>query len=102
MSSTTEARLSILFASSEVVPFAKTGGLGDVVGALPRALAQLGQQTAVIMPLYRCARLGKTAIAATEHTFEIPMGERKVSGRLCRATLPDSDVPVYLIEQPDY
>ena len=48
----------VLLAASEVVGFAKTGGLADVTGSLPRALARRGHTCAVIMPLYRCARTG--------------------------------------------
>ena len=40
-------------ATSEAVPFAKTGGLADVCGALPVELARLGHEVAVIMPAYR-------------------------------------------------
>lgn len=46
----------ILFASSEVYPFSKTGGLGDVAGALPEALAALGHQVLVVSPWYRGLR----------------------------------------------
>lgn len=45
--------MNVLFASSECAPFVKTGGLGDVVGALPRKLAQEGVNTAVILPKYK-------------------------------------------------
>ncbi len=46
----------ILFVSSEVSPFAKTGGLADVLGALPEAIAKEGHDVRVVMPLYRCIR----------------------------------------------
>ena len=48
----------VLMVSSEVVPFAKTGGLADVSGSLPRALASLGCDVRVIMPLYECVSGG--------------------------------------------
>ena len=44
--------MKVLFVSSEVAPFAKTGGLGDVVGALPKALRRRGIDARVVMPLY--------------------------------------------------
>jgi starch synthase len=49
--------MHIAFAASECVPFSKTGGLADVVGALPRALAALGHQITVYVPKYRQTKL---------------------------------------------
>ena len=49
--------MHIAFAASEGVPFSKTGGLADVVGALPRALAALGHQVSVYLPHYRQTQL---------------------------------------------
>ncbi|HEV3256269.1 MAG TPA: glycogen synthase GlgA [Gemmataceae bacterium] len=96
------AKYKLLLAASEVVGFAKTGGLADVAGSLPRALARRGHQCAIILPLYRGARTGPVHVAPTEHVFTVPIGPRTVRGRLWRSTLPDSDVPVYLVEQPEY
>ena len=48
--------LRILFLSPEVVPFAKTGGLADVAGALPGALKRLGADVRLVLPLYRMVR----------------------------------------------
>ena len=92
----------VLLAASEVVGFAKTGGLADVAGSLPRALAQRGHDCAVILPLYRAVRSARVPISPTDHALSIPIGNRSVRGRLWRATLPDSNVPVWLIEQPEY
>jgi starch synthase len=92
----------VLLAASEVVGFAKTGGLADVAGSLPRALAERGHSCAVILPLYRCARNASNRPEPTTLSFTIPMRGRPVPGRLWRATLPDSAVPVYFVEQNDY
>lgn len=95
------APLKLVFASSEAAPFAKTGGLGDVVGALPRALAERGHQCLVMLPLFRCARAAGLPLEPTEHEFTIPIGARPVPGRLCRSRLPGSAVTVLLVEQPE-
>jgi starch synthase len=99
-----------LLAASEVVGFAKTGGLADVAGALPAALARRGHDCAVILPLYRCVRTGTHPLTPTEHHLSIPIGPRRVEGRLWRSVLPGdpaanaagSPVPVYLVEQAGY
>jgi starch synthase len=93
---------NVLLAASEVLGFAKTGGLADVARALPRALSRRGHRCAIILPLYRCAKLGKVPLTPTNHTFSVRLDKRIMSGRLWRATLPDADVPVYLVEQPEY
>src|SRR5215831_7270460 len=53
--------MNVAFAASEAVPFSKTGGLADVVGALPRALAALGHQVSVYLPRYRQTKLDDPA-----------------------------------------
>ena len=51
------SKLKLLLAASEVVPFAKTGGLADVAGSLPIALEEMGVDVRVIMPKYGCVKL---------------------------------------------
>ena len=46
--------MKILFAASEAVPFAASGGLADVVGSLPKAISAKGHECAVVIPLYKC------------------------------------------------
>jgi len=48
--------LNILFISTEASPFAKSGGLGDVIGSLPRELKKLGVDARVMLPLYKRIR----------------------------------------------
>ncbi|MGR1382692.1 glycogen/starch synthase, partial [Streptococcus agalactiae] len=44
--------MKIMFVAAEGAPFAKTGGLGDVIGALPKSLSKKGHDVAVVMPYY--------------------------------------------------
>jgi len=48
--------MRIVFAASECVPYAKTGGLADILGALPAAVARLGHEVTIYLPLYRQAQ----------------------------------------------
>ena len=94
--------MNIVFATSEVAPFAKTGGLADVCGALPIELARLGHNVAVMMPAYRQVKQGGHAIEPLGVKFDIPIGTKIVRGRLLRSVLPGSDVPIFFVEQDDY
>src|SRR3954454_12352195 len=64
--------MRITFAASECVPFAKTGGLADVVGALPRSLAAMGHEVAVFLPRYRQTKLAnpKTLIRSVTVPYD--------------------------------
>jgi starch synthase len=94
--------VNILLATSEAVPFAKTGGLADVCGALPIELARLGHQAAVIMPSYRRARYCGIPIEPLGIDFIVPIGSKMVAGHLSKSYLPGGTVPVYLVEQDQY
>ena len=63
----------VLFAASEVYPFAKTGGLADVAHALPRALKNPYDVT-VVMPLYRSIDREKHNIISLGESWDISMG----------------------------
>ena len=94
--------LNILFASSEAVPFAKTGGLADVVGALPREIAKMGHHAIVFLPAYRHARHCGEPLEPTDIEVLVRVGSKNVPGRLLRSHLPDSPVTVYFVEQDTY
>jgi starch synthase len=94
--------MNVLFVASEATPFAKTGGLADVAGALPVELAGLGHDVAVIMPAYRQALAAGQPIEPTGVSLAITIGSRTVEGSLLKSYLPGSRVPVYLVQQDHY
>ena len=94
--------MNILLVTSEAVPFAKTGGLADVCGALPGELARLGHKPTLIMPAYRTTRYCGLPMEPMNVDFIVPIGSKMVSGRLLRSSLAGGTVPVYLIEQDQY
>ena len=98
--------MKILLASSEVVPFAKTGGLADVAGALPRELEKLGHEVVVFMPAYQVAKKSNQEsneeIVSTATNLEIPIGNELVTGRLLKSSLPQSNVDLYLVDHEEY
>ncbi|MDP1826800.1 MAG: glycogen synthase GlgA [Archangium sp.] len=75
--------MRILFLSSEVAPFSKTGGLGDVSGALPWALSERGHHVRVMTPLYRGVPRATLQLVGSPLTLEFPFG--RVDLRLFRA-----------------
>ncbi len=91
-----------LIATSEAAPLASTDGLGDVCGALPKALAKLGHNVRVFLPAYRSALGQDLPITRTDVRLEIPIGTKVVRGAVLLTRLPGSEVPVYLVEQHEY
>src|SRR5437763_2456064 len=91
--------MHIAFVASESVPFSKTGGLADVVGALPQALISAGHQVSVYLPLYRQTKLKDPQTVVRSIT--IPFDDRY---RFCSVQRgPDqSGVTFYFIEYPPY
>lgn len=93
--------MKILFAASEVFPFAKTGGLADVAASLPSALKALGHDVRVIMPRYRSVGRAGLPVEETGKQVKARVGERVHTGSLALAELP-SGVPVYLVGYDPY
>ncbi len=89
--------MKILIVSSEMVPFSKTGGLADVIGALPKELKDLGHDTRVIIPKYKTTDLSNFIYKKVLSDLEISFGPEKKKINLYETKLPNGTI-VYLIE----
>ncbi len=92
--------LRILLISSEVEPFAKTGGLADVAGALPKALEALGHDVRVLMPKYRGVER-HTTLSAVVPRVHVPIGDRTTEGALLEGRMGRS-IPIYFLAHDRY
>lgn len=105
-----QQRLQILCVTPEVTPFARTGGLGDVASALPKALAALGHEVRIVMPLYQTIREGPFPLTLVLSDLSVPVWRSRRPARVWQGELggpggPESQtpgIPVYFIEQDDY
>jgi starch synthase len=95
--------LKILFLSAEVAPFAKAGGLADVCGSLPKALAALGHDVRVVTPAYApieaAVHDGKYGVRIHPVTLQVPMGIAAFPAGVLETTLPGTTVPVYFVAE---
>lgn len=92
--------MKILYVASEVTPFAKTGGLADVAGSLPKAMKKLGHDVRVIMPLYKSLEKTEFAVKKGRKSVEVVVAGSVQKG-LLRQTYLD-EVPVYFLENREY
>jgi starch synthase len=90
--------MRILFVAAEVAPIAKVGGLGDVVGALPKVLRKLGHDVRIFMPYYGFLQ-NKINIPADPVWWGYAMFN---DFAVYQTVLPDSDVPLYLFGHPAF
>lgn len=93
--------MNIIYVSPEVVPFAKTGGLADVAGALPKCLSKLGHNVSVFMPLYKGVKNVLNPVQ-TNLSFEIQIHNNLNCGSIHKGFLPESKTPVYFINNEGY
>ena len=96
-------KLNILIAASEVVPFAKSGGLADVAGALPKALRHLGHDVRIVMPRYYIIDKDQYNLKPIPGSLGVPMGSMgEIWCSVFEGVLPGTDVPVYFIEHEEF
>ena len=88
--------------SAEALPFAKTGGLADVCGALPSRLTAMGHRCSVFLPGYARAMQAGYALTDTHVGFVLDMAGKFVAARILKATLEDGPVDFYFVDQPHY
>jgi starch synthase len=89
--------MRVLEIASEAVPFAKTGGLADVAGALPEALAGLGCEVAVVLPAYAEALGQGLPIEPAGIEFDVPIGRGTRRARILRCRRAGQRADVYLV-----
>ncbi len=94
--------MHILFCASEVAPLAKVGGLADVAGSLPKALAQLGHTVTIVMPKYDIIDVAQFPTTKILSSIPVKVGSTTEKCDVWKTTLPESSVNVYLIDNPTY
>ncbi|MCX8094548.1 MAG: glycogen synthase GlgA [Candidatus Goldbacteria bacterium] len=95
-------KLKILIVASEVVPFAKTGGLADVTGALPKAFKKLGHDVRVVLPKYKCISDEKFNIIDTGKRVVVDIALVKHIGVIKQSFFPGTEIPVYFIDNDEF
>ncbi|MCD4784829.1 MAG: glycogen synthase GlgA [Candidatus Eremiobacteraeota bacterium] len=93
---------NVLIASAEIVPFAKTGGLADVVGALPGALEKVGAKVNVVMPLYKTIDQKKHKMKVVGEKFFVPMAGENVEITIKQGKLPGVKGKAFFVECDKY
>ena len=93
--------MKILFASPEAVPFAKTGGLADVAGALPKVLAKMGHEVHLILPKYRGIDEKRFPAFPSGMVLKIPISQKVVTGEVYALDLAPR-LRVLLVRQDTY
>ncbi len=89
--------MRILFVASEGLPFSKTGGLADVVEALPKALVEAGHEVAIVLPRYRNTK----AAAIVVPSLTIPAGSALRFPAIADGTIVNG-VRYFFVDDPEY
>ncbi len=93
--------MNVIFAASEITPFARTGGLGDMVSALPKMLNKSGQNCVVFLPKYNEIDDQEFKIKSTGKRISVNMSGKIINSEIFETVFGDG-IPVYLLENSDY
>src|SRR5712691_2501075 len=99
---TNDMRFKILLVATEAVPFAKEGGVADVIGSLPKELAALGHEVCIFLPRYGTIDPTRWALKPTGVVRTLPLAGFNQTISIYQTALPDSPVTVYLLEHEWY
>ncbi|MBC8548251.1 MAG: glycogen synthase GlgA [Candidatus Brocadiales bacterium] len=89
--------------SSEIIPYAKTGGLADVVGTLPLYLEKAGHEISIFMPFYKSVKESGIDIKLSDITFDIPLGDIEHTVTLWKSIHHGSEnIEIYFIQHDEY
>jgi starch synthase len=99
---TDQQSLRVLYLSAEAVPFAKTGGLADVAGSLPKAIRCLGHDIRLAMPRYGRVEIEKFGLGRRLEALPVPMDERMEIAGLFQGRIGagSTETPVYFVDSP--
>lgn len=90
--------LHVAIVSPEIRPFAQTGGLADMVGALSMTLGGLGLKVSLVMPAYRSVLRGGFPVEEAEMRLSVPVSDRREEG-VVLTTRVGHDISAYLIRE---
>lgn len=93
--------MNLLLASSEIHPYSKTGGLGDMVAGLAKSLARAGHEVALVTPLYAGIRERFPSLRKLDGKFDLPIDTRRVTGGVWKLE-PAERLSVYFVEHDQY
>lgn len=92
----------VLFVAAELNPIAKVGGLADVIGALPKALAKLGVDVRITIPKYGIIDEKKYPLQKVARNINVLFSGQNEAINVYKTPLPDTNIPVYLIDNLKY
>ena len=92
--------MRIAIVSPEAVPFAKTGGLADVAGALPKELARAGHEVRLIVPKYKAVDTAKFGLVRTGGSISVPIGDKIAWGEIL--TSSQDDFTAVFVQNDEY